>query len=591
MKKIRRLSSLLAILIAVLFLVPAQAQETGDGRGVVRFAAENCTSDICWMLLSLLYPRLFDVDEATGTLLTANESNRAVVESIVSDLPAGEVTLTLQQGRLWNDGQPVNAYDVLFSMMAAHDNPTTASLITSVIGVRVIDEYTVSLRFTLTDEEIAQLPPDVQPPTPTCDALPRANFFPLPSHAIVPAFRSFVDENTPLMEAPSLVDWIDAYEEARLPFDFSMPVDHVTSGTYEISNFNSANSVRYTPSDGSGTALESVSTTGSPLNAFIAGETNLLLDAPISQRAMLRTLTDPNTRNFQIAELPGQSALVVVLNFANPDRPLPAFHPETGEPVDQGQHPLFSDLRVRRALQLAIDPQPIIDGILQDSAIPIGGLLPPASWAFDSTLAPLQRNSDEAKRLLDEAGWQQYGEIRRCVGCTTAPENTPLEFALMTESDYEIADALVAQWRAIGVSVFTATGDVHSLTGQTFDAYLLRVGDNFYEAADPDRRLMITPAGDVLEPTSELRSPLMNYGSYNNPNVTALVERARSVPGCDPAERAALYHQLERLLQDDLPFLSLISPDEFYAAAPNVRGFAPRSGDALWNVDSWVVSP
>lgn len=603
MKILNRFPSLLAFLSILLFLMPAQAQEAGDGRGVVQLAAENplsvlylyppnCTSDVCWMLQSLLYPRLFDIDPATGALLTASESNRAMVEAIVSDLPASQVTLRLQKDRLWNDGQPVNAYDVLFSMMVmTYHSQTTASPTTSVIGVHVIDEYTVGFRFTLTDEEIAQLPPVEQPPSPTCDVLPRANIFLLPSHAVAPAFRSFVDENTPLMEAPSVIDWLDAYEEAQLPFNFSMPTDIPTSGIHRFDGFDSENSAHFIPSDGSGVAIENVSTALSPLNAFIAGDTNLFLDVPISQRATLRTLTDPNTRNFQIAELPGRTALVVVLNFADPDRPLPAFHPETGDPIEQGQHPIFSDLRVRRALQLAIDPNPLIDGILQDSATSIGGLLPPASWGFDSSLAPLQTNIDEAKQLLDDAGWRQRGEIRRCIGCSTASENTPLDFTLMASSDYEIAEALAAQWREIGVSVFAVQGDVNAVTGQTFDAYLLPVGNNFYEAADPDRSLMLTPAGDILQPTGDFRSPVMNYGSYNNPEVTVLVEQARDLPGCAPTQRAELYHKLERLLQSDLPFLSIASPNEFYVAAPNVLGFAPRPGDALWNIDSWVVSP
>jgi peptide/nickel transport system substrate-binding protein len=100
---------------------------------------------------------------------------------------------------------------------------------------------------------------------------------------------------------------------------------------------------------------------------------------------------------------------------------------------------------------------------------------------------------------------------------------------------------------------------------------------------------MLTPARDRLN-ANAFDTPL-NYGSYSNPEVTRLVEAARTVLGCDRSERAAIYHQLERVLQDDLPFLFVAAPNEFYAAAPNVIGFAPRPGDPLWNVETWVVSP
>lgn len=600
MKPDKRVSILAALLsVFVLLLVPAQAQDAGDGRGVVRLSASNlpaalyppnCTDEVCRMLQTLFYPRLFDVDPNTGALLMANESERAVVETVTGELPANEVTLALAHGRFWSDGQPVTAYDVLFSLLR-HARQATTRPMPDVIGARVVDDYTIALRFTLTEQEIEQLPPDAEAPTPTCAALPRANIYLLPSHQLSPEFRSFVDASALTGEIPSLAAWEKAYEDARLPFAYTLPEEIVTSGSYHFSGFDSENNARFVPNDGSGAALENTAPRFSSLNALIAGDIDVLLSVLPSQRDTLRTLADANARNFQIAELPGQSALVIAFNFANPQRPLPAFHPETGEPVEQGQHRIFSDIRVRRALQLAVNPAPLIDGVWQQSAVPVSGLLPPASWAFDSSLAPLATQLDEAKRLLDDAGWRQRGDTRRCVGCATADDDTLFQFTLMSNGNNEIVDVLIAQWRELGVSVFAAGADVYALTGQSFDAYLFEVGSGTYEAADPDRSLMLTPAGDTLEPSSDQYAPFLNYGSYNNPEATALVEQARSLPGCDPQARAALYHELERMIQADLPYLALVSPNEFYVAAPNVLGFAPRSGDALWNLESWVVSP
>jgi ABC-type transport system substrate-binding protein len=600
MNPVKRALTLAALLSALLLvLVPVQAQDAGDGRGVVRLSASNlpaalyppnCTDEVCRMLQTLFYPRLFDVDPNTGALLTANESDRAVVAAVTGELPANEVTLALTQGRWWDDGQPVTAYDVLFSLLSDARQATSQPM-PDVVGARVIDEHTIALRFTLTEQEIEQLPPDAQAPTPTCAALPRANIFLLPSHQLSPEFRGFVDASAPPGDIPSLAAWQKAYEDARLPFGYTLPEEILTSGSYHFSGYDSENNARFVPNDGSGAALENTAIRFSPLNALLAGDTNVLLSVFPSQRDTLRTLADANARNFQIAELPGQSALVIAFNFADPQRPLPAFHPETGEPVEQGQHRIFTDVRVRRALQLAVNTAPLIDGVWQQSATPVSGLLPPVSWAFDSSLAPLATHMNEAKRLLDEAGWRQRGDTRRCVGCATADDDTLLQFTLMSNGNNEIVDALIAQWRELGVSVFAAGADVYALTGQSFDAYLFEVGSGAYEAADPDRSLMLTPAGDTLEPSSELYAPFLNYGSYNNPEVTALVDRARSLPGCDPQARAALYHELERIIQTDLPYLSLVSPNAFYVAAPNVLGFAPRSGDALWNLESWVVSP
>jgi hypothetical protein len=131
----------------------------------------------------------------------------------------------------------------------------------------------------------------------------------------------------------------------------------------------------YEPTDGTGAVLEQrLDLPLSAVDALIAGETNVLLNVPIEQRAGIRALSAPNAGNFQIAEVPGHSSIIVLLNFADPTRPLPAFHPVTGEPLEQGHNQFFSDPKVRRALQLAIDPAPIIENAMQRSALPLAGL-------------------------------------------------------------------------------------------------------------------------------------------------------------------------------------------------------------------------
>lgn len=592
--RLRHFSSLIALLLAALVLLPAFGQDAGSGRGVVRFA-DATLADGSWALANLLVPRLFDVDAQTGSLLGADRSDRALVEVVPPNLPSDEVTLRLRADRVWSDGEPITAYDVLFTLMATtvqSGHAATAARL-SVQGVRLIDERTVALRFAMTDAELAELRPRLDSAfgAATCDDLPRANVDLLPVHTFAPDFRAFVEAHAPPVEQPSLTDWVRAYNTARMPSLYDLNAAPLTSGTYRRDDTYSSGSQRYVPADGTGAALERrLDLRVSAVEALIAGETNVLLDAPIEERAGLRALSDPNAGNMQIAEVPGREALIVLLNFANTRRPLPAFHPVTSEPLDQGQHPIFSDPSVRRALQLAIDPAPIVETTMQRSAVPLAGLFAPGSWVFDPTLQPSGTNIVEAEQLLDDAGWIDNGVVRQCVGCATAPDGTTLRFGLGSYSvDPEIADWLTRQWSAIGISVAAMGNDLYGLQSQTFDAYLLPFGGLTYESADPDPAWLLTPFGDSPFAGGDNLEFLMNYGSYNNPAVTDLIEQARTVPGCDTAARAALYHQLERVLQDDLPFLSVIAPTEFYAAAPNVIGFAPRTGDPLWNVEDWVI--
>ncbi len=582
---IRQFALLLMLAVLCFVLLPTKAQESGgNGRGVVTIADPDgsCAGGYCSALVGLVLPTFFDTDPETGALVGADASQRVVVRALPHDLPAAEMTLELAD-RQWSDGQPITAYDALFTLMSYYLSEQDQAIPASVLGARVVDEQTLVVRFTETPAET--------PRVPTCDALPRTNAYLLPYHAYMPGFREFADQYAPEGDIPSLDDWWEAYDEAGQNYPYRVTDDLISSGAYRAMGDS-----QFVPVDGTGAALRILTALPewfarpNTIDALIAGETNVLLDVPVSERPGLRLLADANARNFQIAEVPGFESLIVVLNFGDPARPLPGIHPETGEIVDQGQHPIFSDPAVRRALQLALDPDALIDGVMQRSAMPLAGLYPPSSWAFDPTLAQLETNAQEAKRLLEEAGWKEYGSARTCQGCATAEEGTTLQFALGSSSDdTALAEQIAQQWQRIGVLAYASGEAWRDLTSQTFDAYLTRVGGAAYEDADPDRTLMLTPAGDMLN-TGGADGAVMNYGSYNNPEVTALLEQARTLPGCDLAERAAIYHQLERVLQDDVPFLAVAAPTEFYAAAPNILGFAPRTGDPLWNVESWVVA-
>lgn len=584
----KRLGLLIALAAACLVLLPAQAQDgeaDGNGRGVVRMADPygECLTGSCAPLVSLLLPRLFEVDPVTGTLLDADSSGKALARIVPTSLPADTVTLELAD-RQWSDGLPVTAYDVLYTLMVKRLDETSMKLPQVVIGAQIIDDKHIALRFTPTDDEAAKLPRDTPPATATCDALPRANQYVRPYHAYVEDFRSFVDNHAPEGNLPSLDAWWDAYRNAEMPYPYAMT--DLTSGSYRY-----VDDGQFVPVDGTGAVILSVSAAPNRIDKFIAGETNLLFNIPESERPKLRLLADANRGNVQIAEVPGRESLIILLNLGNPKRPLPGIHPETGEGLDQGTNPLFSNPAVRRALQLAIDPPALIDGVIQRSAQPLAGLYLPSSWAFDPSLPLPETNVQEAQRLLDEAGWRMHSSTRTCQGCQTTEDGTPLQVSLGTSGlDRAVANQIVSQWARIGVQAFVSIEDNSRLAAQTFDAYLARVGGSPYEAADPDRTLMLTPAGDVVDPAKMPPGVFLNYGSYNNPDVTALLAEARTIPGCDTGARAIIYHQVERILQQDLPFLSVAAPTEFYAAAPDVLGFAPRTGDPLWNVESWIVA-
>ena len=105
---------------------------------------------------------------------------------------------------------------------------------------------------------------------------------------------------------------------------------------------------------------------------------------------------------------------------------------------------------------------------------------------------------------------------------------------------------------------------------------------NFSIPANPD------DATDVFTPSADVIGSGFNTGSYNNPRVTELLEEARLLPGCDQAERAAIYGEMYEILADELPWLWLSTSTVMSAAQGNLENWDPQAGFARWNIDAWT---
>ena len=72
----------------------------------------------------------------------------------------------------------------------------------------------------------------------------------------------------------------------------------------------------------------------------------------------------------------------------------------------------MNDVRVRRALNLAVDRDRLIDEVFQGYAHPVAALAPPYSCGAPDGLEPYPHDPGEAKRLLSEAGWPEGRALR-----------------------------------------------------------------------------------------------------------------------------------------------------------------------------------
>ncbi|MFF3772199.1 ABC transporter substrate-binding protein [Streptomyces sp. NPDC002232] len=206
-----------------------------------------------------------------------------------------------------------------------------------------------------------------------------------------------------------------------------------------------------------------------------------------------------------------------------------------------GFHGTLGNLKVRRALSMALDRKNIIKAAAGGVGVPAKAPAARGAWAlapertaelFDSQPEPVY-DVAAAKKLVQEA--HATGRTVTLVTSTLAPEISV------------VANAVQAAGRQIGLNVV--------LKPVSPDAY-----SSLF--VDPDARegldLVITNGydntPDPLEFYQYLRSgDFGNYGRWSNAEYDVAFDRANSEP--DPAERAGLTARLQKIARDELPII------------------------------------
>ncbi|MBC5807575.1 MAG: hypothetical protein GIX00_03155 [Candidatus Eremiobacteraeota bacterium] len=241
----------------------------------------------------------------------------------------------------------------------------------------------------------------------------------------------------------------------------------------------------------------------------------------------------------------------------------------------------FDDVRVRRALMMALDRKRIVENSLRGTATLANSLMPPYHWAYVKDNGVLPFDPAAAGALLKQAGWTPGPDGIRRNG------ERPLAFTLISYSGSATRSALAQQiqigWRAAGADVSLRLSPANVLLGTTgllttgkFDASL----DGFTFDPDPDRAYLI---GRRFFPPRGF-----NASRYQNARADELSDKAMA--SYEASARAPLYFDLQRLLNRDVPMIPLAWPKSLYLVNADLRGFKPEPVNSdFWNVQDWQI--
>lgn len=229
------------------------------------------------------------------------------------------------------------------------------------------------------------------------------------------------------------------------------------------------------------------------------------------------------------------------------------------------QKPPFSDVRMRRAANLAVNQQEIIDHLMNGVGTVSHGPLPPNMPDYNPDMVRYDYSPGEARRLMAEAGYPGGVDV------------------LMWSDDRQtfstIANAVVEDLRQVGIRVRLQTFDRATYWGQ-FDRYIPvsgpwdPTGEGVYDMAIAGWVGGESPFG-FLKPLFTSNS-YSNSAFYSNPEMDAILTAMNLT--LDPDEYHQLALEAQRIIAEDAPWLFCSHGVEGIALRPNVRGYVINPG-------------
>jgi len=228
----------------------------------------------------------------------------------------------------------------------------------------------------------------------------------------------------------------------------------------------------------------------------------------------------------------------------------------------------FNDMRVRQALNYAVDKQRIIDEVYGGRAVALPGPLSPFNNFVNQDLEPYPYDPEKALDLLEEAGWtdSDYDEILDMGG-------HPFAFTIDTLAEWRpLAEAVADQFKAIGVETDIRIWELGIIRTQ------MRAGD---------RMAFLEDWGDsTFDPVGHFEAKWHGYledqvygrgsfSGYDNERVNELIRMGEVT--ADPADRGIIYDEAQEIIYREAPAVFLILPEEIEAASIRIRNWDPAS--------------
>ena len=243
------------------------------------------------------------------------------------------------------------------------------------------------------------------------------------------------------------------------------------------------------------------------------------------------------------------------------------------------KHKPFDDVRVRQAINYAINKQEIIDGVYLGLGINIASPYKPGTRWSNPDLQPYPYDPAKAKVLLKDAGFvtNSNGVLER--------DGKPLSFEIITNQNKEREkSAILIQRRLkdVGIEV-----KIRAIEWASFISRFIKTGD--FDVVVLGWSLGLDPDQYNIWHSSQQGGDKFNFIGYSNPHIDKLLEQGRLE--LNPNKRQLIYHEFAKELLNDSPIIYLSAGYGLSAIHKRVQGIVnpiPAAGVGFES-EKWFI--
>jgi peptide/nickel transport system substrate-binding protein len=276
----------------------------------------------------------------------------------------------------------------------------------------------------------------------------------------------------------------------------------------------------------------------------LAGDVDFIDQVPTSDITALK-----RDERVKLAEKDGLRIIFLALDHLHPEGS-PQITDKDGKPL--GKNPLL-DVRVRRALSMAIDRQAIASRVMEGAAKPAGQFLPEGAFGHVPGLDAPKADPEAAKKLLAESGYPDGFRIT-----LSGPNDRYM-------NDGRIVQAIGQMWTRIGIRTTVDaqpwTAFISRAGRQELSAFLVGWGTASGEASSPLRSL-------VASYNRDKGFGFSNRGRYANPAMDAKLEAA--LAELDDGKREALLQEATTIAMQDVGIIPIHIQKNLWAMRPTL---------------------